>query len=331
MNRLVAIRSRSAASDPQVTPVETGGRASPTLVPVPVALPRRDDSLRPAVGPLTRTDHWDPDADVVLYNGGCEELMAAMPKGSASLVVTSPPYNLGKAYETRGPLGAYLDAQERVITQAVRVMADGGHIVWQVGNHVDRGEIVPLDAVLYPIFKKLGLKLRNRIVWHFEHGLHASRRLSGRYETLLWFTKGDDYHFDLDPIRVPQKYPNKKAFKGPNIGQLTGNPLGKSPGDLWIIPNVKSNHIEKTVHPCQFPIELIERLVLSMTRPGEWVLDPFGGVGSAVIAAVLHGRRAAMAEIMPEYLNIAAERLDQAERGELRARPRSRPVYQPPA
>ncbi|HVA87230.1 MAG TPA: site-specific DNA-methyltransferase [Candidatus Saccharimonadales bacterium] len=289
----------------------------------------RGDSLRPAVGPLRRAEIFDPAADVILYRGRCQDLIASIPDGAAQLIVTSPPYNIGKEYETRTSLEEYVEDQRQVITAAVRVLADGGSICWQVGNHIDRGEVFPLDALLYPVFKSLGLQLRNRIVWHFEHGLHASRRFSGRHETILWFTKGD-YHFDLDPVRVPQKYPNKRAFKGPNRGALTGNPLGKNPGDVWVIPNVKSNHIEKTAHPCQFPIELVERLVLPLTRTGELVLDPYGGVGSAVLAAVLHGRRGAMAEIVPEYLDLAAGRLDRAERGLLCARPMSRSVYQPP-
>lgn len=299
-------------------------RATPSRNGVP------DDSLRAAVGPLVRSGTFDPGADAVLYLGRCEDLLASMPPGSAQLIVTSPPYNIGKAYEQRAPMSQYVKEQSAIIAAAVEVLADGGSICWQVGNHIDDGEVFPLDAVLYPVFKDLGLKLRNRIVWHFEHGLHASRRLSGRHETILWFTKGETYHFEVDPIRVPQKYPNKKAFKGPNRGELTGNPLGKSPGDVWIIPNVKSNHVEKTGHPCQFPVELIERLVLSMTKPGDLVLDPFGGVGSSVLAAVLNGRRGAMAEIMPEYLNIARKRLDQAEAGTLRVRPMSRAVYRPP-
>lgn len=290
---------------------------------------REDDTRRAPIGPLRRAGSYDPDAQVVIYGGRCEDLLATIPDNSIQLVVTSPPYNIGKAYERWTPLEQYIEDQRRVITEAVRVLDERGSICWQVGNHIHRGEVFPLDTLLYPIFKTFGLHLRNRIVWHFEHGLHASRRFSGRYETILWFTKGDGYCFDLDPVRVPQKYPNKKAFKGPNIGQLTGNPLGKNPGDVWIIPNVKSNHIEKTSHPCQFPIELVERLVLSMTRPGDRVLDPYGGVGSAMLAAVLNGRCGIMAEIIPEYLTLAKERLEMAERGELRVRPMNRPVYQP--
>jgi adenine-specific DNA-methyltransferase len=200
-----------------------------------------------------------------------------------------------------------------------------------VGNYVDNGEIIPLDVILYPIFASLGLHLRNRIVWHFEHGLHASKRFSGRYEVILWFTKSDDYIFNLDAVRVPQKYPQKKYFKGPKKGQLSGNPLGKNPGDFWDIPNVKANHVEKTIHPCQFPVELIERLVLALTNEGDWVLDPFIGVGTTAIAALMHHRRAMGAEIMPEYVALARERIQLAESGVLRIRPMARPVYDPDA
>src|SRR5439155_9657103 len=119
------------------------------------------------------------------------------------LVVTSPPYNLGKEYERRVGLDAYVDEQAAVIERAVRVLTSDGSICWQVGNHVHRGEVFPLDAVLYPVFKRLGLTLRNRIVWTFEHGLYATWRLSGRHEYILWFSYGEDYFFYLDPVIVP--------------------------------------------------------------------------------------------------------------------------------
>ena len=180
-----------------------------------------------------------------------------------------------------------------------------GSICWQVGNHVQNGEIVPLDIALYPVFREHGLKLRNRVVWHFEHGLHCSKRLSGRYETILWFTKTDDYTFNLDPIRVPSKYPGKKCFKGPKIGQLSGDPLGKNSSDVWIFPNVKNNHVEKTVHPCQFPVELAERLVLALTEEGDAVFDPYMGVGSTVIAALKHGRTGYGCDVVQGYVDIA--------------------------
>ena len=272
---------------------------------------------------------FDRTANCVLFEGDCRDLLVQIPDGFVKLVVTSPPYNLGKPYESRLDMDEYLAQQRDIIEECVRVLDDTGSICWQVGNYVSNGEIIPLDMVLYPIFASLGLHLRNRIVWHFGHGLHASRRFSGRSEVILRFTKTHDYTFNLDAVRVPQKYPKKRHFKGPKKGQLSGNPLGKNPSDVWNIPNVKANHVEKTIHPCQFPVELVERLVLSMTNEGDWVLDPFMGVGTVAIAALMHGRKAIGAEIMSEYVAIAKERIALAEQGKLRIRPMGRPVYDP--
>ena len=257
------------------------------------------------------------------------EFMAKIPDGAIKLVVTSPPYNLGKNYEVRTSLDDYLEGQERVIGECVRILHRQGSICWQVGNYVNNGEIVPLDVILYPLFIKHGLKLRNRIVWHFGHGMHATNRLSGRYETINWWTKSDDYTWNLDPIRIPSKYPDKRHFKGPNVGKLSGNPKGKNPTDVWEFPNVKNNHPEKTVHPCQFPVELVERLVLSMTNEGDAIFDPYMGVGSSALAALMHGRNAYGCDIVPEYVAIAQERVRQLHEGTLRTRPMGKPIYNP--
>lgn len=255
--------------------------------------------------------------------------MRSLANESMKLIVTSPPYNIGKSYERRTSLEAYLQSQAQVIAECVRLLHPNGSLCWQVGNHVDKGEVFPLDMVLYHVFKDHGLKMRNRIVWHFEHGLHCTNRLSGRHETVMWFTKGDDYTFNLDPIRVPSKYPGKKHFKGPKAGQLSGNPLGKNPSDVWAIPNVKNNHPEKTVHPCQFPVELVERLVLSMTDEGDSVFDPYMGVGSSVIAALKHGRAAYGCDIDKNYVKIARERVQSLKNGTLKTRPMNKPIYDP--
>ncbi|MCI0561260.1 MAG: site-specific DNA-methyltransferase, partial [Nitrososphaera sp.] len=118
-------------------------------------------------------------------------------------------------------------------------------------------------------------------------------------------------------------------FKGPKVGQYSCNPLGKNPGDLWVIPNVKSNHVEKTEHPCQFPVELIERMVLSMTNKGDWVFDPFLGTGTSIIAAIRHGRQGAGAEILSKYVQIARQRIQQEMEGSLKTRPMTKSVYDP--
>ena len=274
-------------------------------------------------------DPIDEQAKVLIAAKDNLAFMRPLPDASMKLIVTSPPYNIGKSYERRTPLEAYVQSQAQVIAECVRLLHPNGSLCWQVGNHVDKGEVFPLDMVLYHVFKDHGLKMRNRIVWHFEHGLHCTNRLSGRHETIMWFTKGDDYTFNLDPIRVPSKYPGKKYFKGPKAGQLSGNPLGKNPSDVWAIPNVKNNHPEKTVHPCQFPVELVERLVLSMTDEGDSVFDPYMGVGSSVIAALKHGRAAYGCDIDKTYVKIARERVQALKDGTLRTRPMNKPIYDP--
>ena len=290
-----------------------------------------DKLLLNGANPIARTiaSEYSADHAAILHTGDCLEFLRRVPDEAAQLIVTSPPYNLGKKYEKRNDFEKYVEWQGEVIDECVRALSSRGSICWQVGNYVSKGAIVPLDIALYPSFAKHGLKLRNRIVSHFEHGLHCSRRLSVRYETILWFTKTDDYTFALDPVRVPQKYPGKKYFKGPKVGQFSGNPLGKNPGDVWIFPNVKNNHVEKTSHPCQFPVELVERLLLSLTEPGDLVLDPFAGVGTSVAAALRNGRRGCGVEKMQEYVDIARGRIMRAMEGSLPVREMNTPVYDP--
>lgn len=297
-------------------------------------------------------DTFELENQATLYVGDCLELLSQIPSGAVQLVMTSPPYNIGKTYERRTGLEIYLEQQAAVIQECARVLADGGSLCWQVGNYLERdpdtgaSEVFPLDILFYPMIKRTGLKLRNRIIWRIEHGLNAKTRMSGRHETVLWFTKGDDYHFDLDPIRIPQKYPGKRAYQGAKAGEYSGNPLGKNPGDvwdikdeyesnlspaspMWEIPNVKSNHIEKTEHPAQYPIELVERFVLSVTRPGDLVVDPYLGSGSTGCAALLHGRRAAGAEKLPEYAEIARRRMLAAVNKQLPRRELGKPIHVP--
>lgn len=293
------------------------------------------------VYPFEIMDDYDETNAVTLHHGDSQTFLKTIPNESVALVVTSPPYNIGKVYERKQDITAYLAEQEMVIRELVRVLTNEGSICWQTGNFVDDGEVFPLNVFYYHLFKKSGLKLRNRIIWHFEHGLHASKRFSGRYETILWFTKSDEYTFNLDPVRVPAKYPGKRHFKGPNRGQPSGNPLGKNPSDiweflyeewescLWDIPNVKANHIEKTVHPCQFPVELVERCVLALTSENDRVLDPYCGVGSTLIAALMHERRAIGIDKEQDYIDTSRERIYQLYNGTLKTRPLGRPVHKP--
>ncbi len=284
---------------------------------------------------------YNPDAQLILYPGDVNNFLPTIPDRSLSLIITSPPYNLGKEYEKRVTIEDYLNTQIPLIKELYRILRDDGSICWQVGNYVQQGEVFPLDIFYYPIFKQLNFYLRNRIIWRFGHGLHASKRFSGRYETILWFTKSDKYIFNLDSVRVPSKYPGKRHFKGEKKGEPSGNPLGKNPSDIWDIikndwqaeiwdiPNVKSNHPEKTSHPCQYPVELVERCVLAFTNENDWVFDPYCGVGSSLIAAVKHNRRAMGSEKQEEYVKIGRDRLTAYLNGTLNLRPLGKPVHTP--
>lgn len=266
-----------------------------------------------------------------IFNGDCLDLIAALAPDTLDLTVSSPPYCMGKEYESSKDINAFIEAHQLLLPELVRVTRPGGSICWQVGTFVKRGEVVPLDALVYEIMRGMkSVKLRNRIVWTFGHGLHCANRFSGRHETILWFTKeGAPYRFDLDAVRVPQKYPGKRANKGPNKGEFSGNPLGKNPGDVWDIPNVKANHIEKTEHPCQFPVALVQRLVRGLTAKGDLVFDPFAGVASTGVAAILENRRFLGAEINRKYVSIAETRLHQAIIGEVKNRPLELDVRSP--
>lgn len=273
-----------------------------------------------------------------ILGDSCKELKK-LEDGKIKLIVTSPPYNVGKEYETKKSIEKYLEEQKVIIKELVRVLSSSGSICWQVGNYIFKGEVFPLDIFYYEIFKSFGLKLRNRIIWHFGHGLHSSKRFSGRYETILWFTKEDEYTFNLDDVRVPAKYPGKKHFKGPKKGQYSGNPQGKNPSDIWEvvlndweneiwnIPNVKSNHVEKTEHPCQYPIELVERCVLALTNEEDWILDPFAGVGSTVLASLKNKRNVIGIEKEKKYRDIGLQRVQDFLNGKLQFRPVGTPIY----
>lgn len=286
-------------------------------------------------------DYVNPELEHRIIHGDSLNVLNKFEAGKFDLIITSPPYNVGKSYEVKTSIEKYLETQEEIIKELIRTLSDKGSLCWQVGNYVEKGEVFPLDIYYYQIFKRYGLKLRNRIIWHFGHGLHASNRFSGRYETILWFTKSDNYIFNLDNVRVPAKYPGKLHFKGDKKGQPSGNPLGKNPSDIWEIvnndwesamwdiPNVKSNHPEKTVHPCQFPVELVERCILALTNEKGWVLDPFSGVGSTIIAGLKNNRNAIGIDKDFEYCEIAEKRIIELKEGNLKLRPINKPIHIP--
>ena len=270
-----------------------------------------------------------------LYQSDARNFLKSLRPASVDLIVTSPPYFIGKEYDTSKSARDFSKEVRAVAPEMIRVLKPGGSICWQVGNHIENGALTPLDAlVVAALFRLQSITLRNRLIWTFEHGAHAKQRFSGRHETILWYSKGNKPYFDLDAVRVPQKYPGKRHYKGPNKGEWSGNPLGKNPGDvwdvgaLWNIPNVKANHTEKTGHPCQFPTALVRRLVTALSPIGGLVIDPYAGSATTAVSCILDGRNFAGCDIDLRYLAIGNERLSSLVSGSLRVRP-DLPVHIP--
>ena len=262
--------------------------------------------------PLKSQFSIDDKAHVLHVGDAKDFLKNSSLEKKVRLIVTSPPYNIGKEYEEVKKLEDYLEDQIGIIKELINVMADDGSLCWQVGNYVDKktGHLIPLDIPFYNIFRENGLMLRNRIIWHFKHGYPNQKKLTNQYETILWFTKDENHYFDLDSIRVPQLYPGYRYPKGhKKEGQASGNPKGKNPGNIWDVPQVKAKHLEKTDHPAQFPISIIRRLITSLTEKGDYVLDPFAGSGTTIAAAALEDRIGLGAEVDKGYCEIIKKRI----------------------
>jgi len=279
---------------------------------------------------------YRPENRITLINGDCFNLIKKIKSDTVDLVVTSPPYCMGKSYENpKDDINTFITQHKELIPEVYRVLKDGGSMCWQIGYHVKDSVTTPLDYIIYDIINnqlsksiKDNLIFRNRIIWTFGHGLNRTQSFSGRHEVILWFTKGEKYYFDLDSIRVPQKYPGKRHYKGDNKGKLSGNPLGKNPSDVWDIPNVKANHIEKTEHPCQFPVAIPQRLIKALTPGGGVVFDPFTGSGTSGVASILEKRMFIGSELSSEYYLVAIERMKDALTGGIQYR-EDKPVIEP--
>lgn len=266
-----------------------------------------------------------------LYNGDCMNLLKKIPSNSVDLVITSPPYCMGKEYDKSSEIEYFIEMHKKIFPEILRVVKEDGNICWQIGYYINNKSVTPLDYLIFGILRDYGnVFLKNRIIWQYGHGLHSSKRFSGRHEMVLWFTKKrDGYIFNLDAVRVPQKYPGKRYYKGDKKGEFSGNPLGKNPADVWDIPNVNANHVEKTEHPCQFPVALAQRLILSLSNKNGYVLDPFMGSGSTAVAALLEKRKFIGADTDAKYCKIAKNRCNDVTNGKIRYRPHDKSIMEP--
>jgi len=235
--------------------------------------------------------------------------MEILPRDSCALTVTSPPYNIGKEYEKPRPLKDYLDWCELWIQQIHRITRPDGAFWLNLGyiSLEERAKAIPIP---YLLWDRVPFYLVQEVVWNYGAGVAAKRSFSPRNEKFLWYVKNPgQYVFNLDAVRDPNvKYPNQKKN-----GKKKCNPLGKNPSDVWHFPKVTSGRNrssrERTPHPAQFPIAVVDRIVKACSNPGDLIFDPFVGSGSLIEAAIRNGRIAVGFEIDPNYVAIAGRRI----------------------
>ncbi|MBF8265439.1 MAG: DNA methylase N-4/N-6 domain protein [Dehalococcoidia bacterium] len=247
--------------------------------------------------------------DCLLYAGDCLDLIKNIKEPIIDLTITSPPYNIGKEYEKPLPLEDYLEWCKSWIKEIHRITKPQGAFWLNIGYLEIQGKAkaVPIP---YLLWDKTPFFLIQEVVWNYGAGVASKYFFSPRNEKLLWYVKDrENYIFNLDDVRDKNvKYPNQKKN-----GILKCNPLGKNPSDVWQIPKVTSgknrSSKERTSHPAQFPIALIDRIVKVGSNEGDIVMDPFFGSGTSAIVAIANKRKFIGFEIEPKYCDIAVQRI----------------------
>ncbi|AKB03540.1 site-specific DNA-methyltransferase [Vibrio cholerae] len=247
---------------------------------------------------------------VAIYQMDCFEAMKKIPDELIDLTITSPPYNIGKEYEELAELSSYIDWCEQWIAEIYRITVPTGTFWLNVGylEVEEKGLAVPIP---YLLWNKTPFYFLQEVVWNYAAGVACKKRFSPRNEKLLWYVKNSQsYTFNLDAVRDPNvKYPNQKKN-----GKLKCNPLGKNPSDVWQITKVTSGRnrssVERTPHPAQFPLALVERMLKSSSNEGDIILDPFMGSGSTAECALRNGRYVVGFELKGEYIEYAQQRIE---------------------
>lgn len=247
---------------------------------------------------------------VAIYNSDCLEAMELLPEGVIDLTITSPPYNIGKDYEEIATIDSYIAWCEKWINSVHKLTKNNGSFWLNLGYFEveDKGLAVPIP---YLLWDKTPFYFLQEVVWNYAAGVACRKRYSPRNEKFLWYIKNSkDYTFNLDSVRDPNvKYPNQKKN-----GKLKCNPLGKNPSDVWQITKVTSgknrSSVERTAHPAQFPLALIERVIKASSNEGDIILDPFMGSGSTAECAIRNNRYAIGFEIEEKYIGYAEDRIE---------------------
>ena len=246
----------------------------------------------------------------LIYRQDCLEAMLALPDNYIDLTVTSPPYNIGKDYEKALPLEDYLSWCCLWIKEVYRITDNKGAFWLNLGylSIPERAKAIPIP---YLLWDKIPFYLIQEVVWNYGAGVAGKKFFSPRNEKFLWYVKNPDlYTFNLDEVRDKNvKYPNQKKN-----GKIKVNPLGKNPTDVWSFPKVTSGKNraskERTSHPAQFPLAVIERIIKAASNKNDIVFDPFMGSGTTAVAALGLNRQVIGFEIREDYCDIAASRIE---------------------
>jgi adenine-specific DNA-methyltransferase len=246
----------------------------------------------------------------LLYHGDCVDYMRQLPDSLFNLVVTSPPYNIGKEYEHKLSIEDYLAWCNVWLDAVYRITSHNGAFWLNLGYFPvpERAKALPIS---YLLWDKIPFFIVQEIVWSYGAGVAGRKFFSPRNEKFLWCVKDEwDYVFNLDDVRDPNvKYPKQKKN-----GKIKVNPIGKNPGDVWYFKKVTSGQDraskERTTHPAQFPEEVIERIIKACSNEGDLIFDPFLGSGTTAAVALRLNRRVVGFEIRKDYCDIAKERIE---------------------
>lgn len=258
---------------------------------------------------MGKTDFLDK---IVL--GNCLDLLPKVPSDSVRTIHTSPPYNIErdyKGYDDKLDEKDYLYFIRKVLSECKRVLTPGGALFWQTGYTTERGEyITPLDHLTFNLFRELGFRLKDRIIWRYWGGMAFKSKFTNKHETILWWVKPGQgaikSRFDVFPVREATKFYDSR-----------NNLFGRNPGNVWEVDRVAFGSNDQTSHIAVFPEEISDRIVLATTHEDDLVFDPFSGSGTVCKLAKARGRHFIGFEISPLYHRESVRRVSLQARGEL--------------